>query len=303
MIDIENENEEIEDSEEELVEETVTDGVADATGQGQNAVQIPAKGDNPFEKFYVVELQVSGISAGVNTRKDHLMATFYRLNREQINKFAYLKVKFYRECKKLSTFRLNGKYVMPLNNISALEHEFRDVEGDFMAERNAAFKELRDHWDEIVATTLKEHPDLGFTEEELESLRPVNADNEFMAINYEFRSLNQYLQETKGLKDLLEKFGGSPDVAKRVEVQRDLIVAQIRAQYEDKLLKLEKQVEGLKEHVKKKGKKYEKTLLKANAEKNTLLEMADILGEKDVAAARLESMLEVLAENRGSNNP
>jgi hypothetical protein len=101
----------------------------------------------------------------------------------------------------------------------------------------------------------------------------------------------------KGLKDMIMD-AGDPDVAKRLEVQRNLILAQIRTQYEDRNLKLKKQVDGLKSYAKKKSKRYEKGVLKANTEKETLLDMADILGEKDATATHLESMMEVLAENR-----
>lgn len=278
--------------ENEIKNNDVENGALSPDPQGQS---LTSKAANPFEKFYVVELHVDGIADSVNNTVDHLMTTFYRLNKDQKNVFQYKKVKFYRECKKLSSFRLNGKYVMPMDNISALEHVFREIEGDFMAERNHVYRELVNTWDDVVEQTLREHSDLGLTEEDLEKLRPTTPD--FLSINYEFRSLNAYLTEMKGLKDLIMD-AGDPDVAKRVDVQRNLILAQIRTQYEDKILKLKKQVDGLKEYAKKKGKKYEKAILKANTEKETIMEMADILGEKDAAETHLESLMEVLAENR-----
>ncbi len=49
----------------------------------------------------------------------------------------------------------------------------------------------------------------------------------FLTISYEFRSLNAYPIEMKGLKDMIMD-AGDPNVAKRVDVQRNLILAQIR---------------------------------------------------------------------------
>ena len=282
--------------EEEVNEDSIiSDDAQDVQGNSQSQPAIPGKADNPFEKFYVVELHVDGIQTGVNVAFDHIMASFRQLDLEQKNTFQYHKVKFYRECKKLASFRLNGKYVMPMDNISVLEHEFKGIEAEFIADKNETYKVLVNTWDDIVERTLRDHPDLGLSETELEKLRPTSPD--FLSIGYEFRSLNSYLSEMKGLKNMLMD-AGNPDVAKRLEVQRNLILAQIRTQYEDRILKLKKQVDGLKSYAKKKGKRYEKGILKANTEKETLLDMADILGEKDAAATHLESMMEVLAENR-----
>ena len=83
-------------------------------------------------------------------------------------------------------------------------------------------------------------------------------------------------------------------MAKRVDMRRNLILAQIRTQHEEGMTEL-------KEYDKTKGKRYGKAILKASTEKERIIDMADIPGEKDAAATHLEILTEVRAEKRINN--
>ena len=84
-------------------------------------------------------------------------------------------------------------------------------------------------------------------------------------------------------------------MAKKVNVHINLILAQIRTQHGKRMMKLKKQADSLKEYARKKGKRYWKALLKASAEKETIIVIANIPDKKGAVVTNPEILIEVFA--------
>lgn len=267
-----------------------------AASQGQRAqgaaVKPPDARKNPFERFYIVELNFNGLGENTHTTEDHILTAFYRLDKDHRNRLQYRKVQFYRACKSMSSFRLNGKYVMPVENLPGFERQYKEIELDFLADRNDTYRYLTLNWDRIVDEVFAKHPNLPFTRDEINEMRPDSPD--FISMNYDFRSLGSYMNELKGLKEMFAD-ASSPELAKRLEIQKDIIMAQIRAQFQDKITELQTRVEKMKKYIKKKGRGFEKRMERIEKVKDVALDMAEILGEKDSVEMQLNGMLEALA--------
>ncbi len=272
--------------------------------ENAGAVQAPgqAKRESPFDRFFVVELHAEGIGQRVTNFDEHVMSSFFRMDAPQKAKLEYLKVRFYRYCQKISSFRLDRRYVIPRQRLQKLEDEFRGIELEFIAARNEIYRELTVNWQKIVDDVYLRHPTFPLTRDEVDKMRPSSP--EFVTMNYEIRSLVTLLSEMKGLQEVFDQDSMNPDIARRLENQRDLITAKIRMQYEQKMKGLQEQVDKLKTIAKKKGKRYEKLRLTVSDGRDDLEEMAEIIGEKDTVKARLEGMLEFLAEEQtGQKSP
>ncbi len=259
---------------------------------GQAAPASGAKKENPFDRFYVVELHFSGLTGKATYSDDHILSAFMRMGESQRNRMQYLKVDFYRTCKKLATFKLNNQYVLKRENLGQLDAKFKEIYEKFLVERNTIYKQLTVNWDQILADVSATHPSLQFDPEDIDKLRPTSP--EFMDMGYDFRSMANYLQELKTLKDSFLSTN-DPDVAKRLETQRQLVESQVRAGYEDIILKMSTQIEKLKKYVVKKGKRLENGLAKIEDMKESAINMADLLGEKDAVAMKIEAMMEGIA--------
>ena len=61
-----------------------------------------------------------------------------------------------------------------------------------------------------------------------------------------------------GLKEVLSSTDLNPDIAERVERQKQLLASRIKVEYDKKIFALQTTVEKLKNIAKKKGKRFEK---------------------------------------------
>ncbi len=250
------------------------------TGQGQPP--------SPFNDFYVVELEATGIGKNTSLFESHIMNAFYRLNKEQKAKLEYIKVKFYRECAKLATFRLDRKYVLHRNRLKVLMEDFKEIQADFVETRNVIFKDLNLNWDKIVDEVYVEHPRFPITKEKLVELRPESPT--FAELEAHPIQLEAFVASREGLSALFSMSGEENSAT-------SLMLTKIKLQYQEKIKDMEERVEKLKKVVKKKGIRYEKSMYELGEEKEKIEEIADLLGEKDSASMKLEGMLEHLAEN------
>lgn len=273
--------------------------VASQGQQAQGTAGKPKDMKNPFERFYIVELNFNGLGENTHATEDHILTAFYRLDKDHRNRLQYRKVQFYRACKSMSSFRLNGKYVMPVENLPGFEKQYKEIELDFFADRNDTYRYLTLNWDQIVDEVFAKHPNLPFTKDEINKMRPDSPD--FITMNYDFRSLGSYMNELKGLKEMFAD-ASSPELAKRLEIQKDIVMAQIRAQFQDKITELQTRVEKMKKFIKKKGKGFDKRMERIDKVKSVALDMAEILGEKDSVEMQISGMLESLAAGMSDPN-
>ena len=255
---------------------------------------------NPFDRFAVVSLLVPGLMTGKSSFQDHVRMVFLRMKSEQINAIVALKVKFYRETKKLSAFRLDGKYIVPVQNMKIIDSIYNEIHIDFQAEKNEIFKDLSANWDKYVDEVYREFPNFLVEKEKVKEMIPEADD--FLGMEYTARSLSAYVQEHAGLASLVQDAATlSPDMQRKLDVQRSLVTAKIRQQYQAKLEDLQALNEKLRNVVKRTGKRYEKLSMRMESEAENYVNMAEILGEKDLAKVQIDAMMETLAEmHKGS---
>ena len=255
---------------------------------------------NPFDRFAVVSLLVPGLMTGKSSFQDHVRMVFLRMKSEQINAIVALKVKFYRETKKLSAFRLDGKYIVPVQNMKIIDSIYNEIHIDFQAEKNEIFKDLSANWDKYVDEVYREFPNFLVEKEKVKEMIPEADD--FLGMEYTARSLSAYVQEHAGLASLVQDAATlSPDMQRKLDVQRSLVTAKIRQQYQAKLEDLQALNEKLRNVVKRTGKRYEKLSMRMESEAENYVNMAEILGEKDSAKVQIDAMMETLAEmHKGS---
>ena len=255
---------------------------------------------NPFDRFAVVSLLVPGLMTGKSSFQDHVRMIFLRMKSEQINSIVALKVKFYRETKKLSAFRLDGKYIVPVQNMKIIDDIYNEIHIDFEAKKNEIFKDLSANWDKYVDEVYREFPNFLVEKEKVKEMIPEADD--FLGMEYTVKSLSAYVQEHAGLASLVQDASTlSPDMQKKLDVQRSLVTAKIRQQYQAKLEDLQALNEKLRNVVKRTGKRYEKLSMRMESEAENYVNMAEILGEKDLAKVQIDAMMETLAEmHKGS---
>lgn len=286
------------------IEKTEIDGnemksgeeVSAGTGTGA-AVSVQA---NPFDRYAVVSLLVPGLMTGKSTFQDHVRMVFFRMKSEQINKVVALKVKFYRETKKLSAFRLDGKYIVPVQNMKIIDDIFRKIHIEFQSEKKEIFKDLQTNWATYVNEVFREFPNFLIDRDKINEMTP-NADD-FMGMEYVTKTLSAYVGEHAGLANLVQDAATlSPDLQRKLDTQRSLVTAKIRQQYQAKMEELQNLNEKLRNIVKRNGKRYEKLSMKMESEAENYVNMAEILGEKDSAKVQIDAMMELLAESHRSS--
>lgn len=255
---------------------------------------------NPFDRYAVVSLLVPGLMTGKSTFQDHVRMVFFRMKSEQINKVVALKVKFYRETKKLSAFRLDGKYIVPVQNMKIIDDIFREIHIEFQSEKKEIFKDLQTNWATYVDEVFREFPNFLIDRDKINEMIP-NADD-FMGMEYVTKTLSAYVGEHAGLANLVQDAATlSPDLQRKLDTQRSLVTAKIRQQYQAKMDQLQALNEKLRNIVKRKGKRYEKLSMKMESEAENYVNMAEILGEKDSAKVQIDAMMELLAESHRSS--
>lgn len=266
-----------------------------------NSVGPSQSQGSPLERFYVVTLNTEGFGTNVSTLEERIRSTFIRLTPKQRAQVDYQKVRFYRTCASLSSFKLDKQWVIPRDRLNKLEAEFKDIQIGFEAAKNEIYRDLTLNWATIVDEVFKKHPDFPIPRDKIDEIRPTSPN--FMSMDYSVRSLISVLNEMSGLKEVLSSTDLNPDIAERVERQKQLLASRIKVEYDKKIFALQETVEKLKNIAKKKGKRFEKYSLEAHDMKADLEEMAGIIGEKDMLKTKLEGMLEFLAEGMLDKNP
>lgn len=266
-----------------------------------NSVGPSQSQGSPLERFYVVTLNTEGFGTNVSTLEERIRSTFIRLTPKQRAQVDYQKVRFYRTCSNLSSFKLDKQWVIPRDRLNKLEAEFKDIQIGFEAAKNEIYRDLTLNWATIVDEVFKKHPDFPIPRDKIDEIRPTSPN--FMSMDYSVRSLISVLNEMSGLKEVLSSTDLNPDIAERVERQKQLLASRIKVEYDKKIFALQETVEKLKNIAKKKGKRFEKYSLEAHDMKADLEEMAGIIGEKDILKTKLEGMLEFLAEGMSNNAP
>ena len=246
----------------------------------------PKSGD-PLKDFFVVELTLKGAQKAVRKVDDRVMQAVSMLDRDQRSRFGKLKVQFYRELQNLSSFRVQDKYVIPQRNMASLDSFFRSLEGEFDIARKETFDYLKANWATIVTEIKRKYPSLDIDDATLASLEPE--DLKFLEMDYSSRTLSKMLTEMGDLKELFSQGAASnPDIARRIESQKDVLMGQLKTEYEGKLTKLEETIKKLTSVGK--GKRYEKAVGQVERYLEDVDDMQAIVGEDESLADRLESM-------------
>ncbi|MEM0129931.1 MAG: hypothetical protein QXW75_00545 [Thermoplasmatales archaeon] len=282
-------------------EQTEMQGTGDSMGAPDSNTGLTGmvsgagvKRESPLERFFVVELTTEGFNAQVSFLEEHVRSAFFRMSADQRAKADYQKVRFYRACSRLASFKLDKQWVIPRDRLNDVEDAFKKILVSFESVKNEIYKELTLNWSTIVAEVYKKYPTFPIPRDRIDEIRPQSPS--FLSMNYHVRALISVLNEMKGLREVLASSDLNPDIANRVEQQRMLLASKIRFEYEVKMTKMQETIDKLKAIAKKKGKRYEKLSVQAMDTKQDLEEMAEIIGEKDMIKTRLEGMLEFLAE-------
>ena len=245
------------------------------------------KSSDPLKDFFVVELTLKGAQKAVRKVDDRVMQAVSMLDRDQRSRFGKLKVQFYRQLLDLSSFRVQDKYVIPQRNMPSLDSFFRSLEGEFDIARKETFDYLKANWATIVANIKIEYPSLDIDDATLASLEPE--DLKFIEMDYSTRTLSKMLTEMGDLKELFSQGAASnPDIARRIESQKDSLMAQLKAEYEGKITMLEDTLKKI--TTVGKGKRYEKAVGQVERYLEDVDDMQAIVGEDESLADRLESM-------------
>ena len=247
----------------------------------------PRKSSDPLKEFYIVELTMKGSQKAVRNIDDRVMQAVSMLDREQRSRFGKMKVQFYRELQNLSSFKVQDKYVLSQKNLPLLDSFFRNLEKEFHVARKETFDYLKANWNSIVKDIKTKYPTLNINDAMLASLEPE--DLKFIEMDYSTRTLSKMLSEMGDLKELFSRGAASdPDIARRIESQKDALMAQLKGEYEEKLTKLEDTIKKLTSVGK--GKRYEKAVDQVGKMLEDVDSMQEIVGEDVGLADRLEEM-------------
>ena len=247
----------------------------------------PRKSSDPLKEFYIVELTMKGSQKAVRNIDDRVMQAVSMLDREQRSRFGKMKVQFYRELQNLSSFKVQDKYVLSQKNLPLLDSFFRNLEKEFQIARKETFDHLKANWANIVKEIKTKYPSLSIDDATLASLEPE--DLKFIEMDYSTRTLNKMISEMGDLKELFSRGAASdPDIARRIESQKDALMAQLKGEYEEKLSRLEDTIKKLTSVGK--GKRYEKAVDQVGKMLEDVDSMQDIVGEDVGLADKLEEM-------------
>ncbi len=251
-----------------------------------------------YKDLMITELKFRGIFDAVSNTEDRVMAKVFRLSQDQRNQLQGIRKDLYSTFRKLKSFKIDKKYVIPKNRLPELEQEFQDRKKDFDALRIVIFKNLRQDWNQIVKDLKQKYPDLPIDFKEVGGMIPDDTD--FLTMDYTIRSLENWLGEMDGLKRSFAKGNvAEEEIARRIDRQKDRIIESVRAQYEEKLTDLNNTVGSLKKAVKNSAKleRIEKLKSKANKDVDDISSMAKLLGEEDAFKVNLDALQEMLTED------
>ncbi len=248
---------------------------------------IKKKSKDPLNEFFIIELTMKGAQKAVRNIDDRVMQAVSLLDRDQRSRFGKMKVQFYRQLQTLSSFKVQDKYVISQKNMPILDSFFRSLESEFELARKETFDYLKANWATIVKDIKAKYPSLNIDDNTLASLEPE--DLKFLEMDYSTRTLSKMLSEMGDLREIFSQGAASdPDIAKRIESQKDALMAQLKNEYEEKLA-------GLEETIKKlttvgKGKRYAKAVDQVGKMLDDVDSMQEIVGEDAGLADRLEEM-------------
>jgi hypothetical protein len=257
----------------------------------------PRKISDPLKEFFIVELTMKGSQRQVRNIDDRVMQAVSMLDRDQRSRFGKMKVQFYRQLQALSSFKVQDKYVISQKNMPVLDSFFRSLESEFESARKEVFDYLKANWTNIMKDIKAKHPTLNIDDATLASLEPE--DLKFLEMDYSTRTLSKMLSEMGDLKEIFSQGAASdPDIARRIESQKDALVAQLKGEYEGKLAKLEETIKKL--TTVGKGKRYVKVVDQVGKMLEDVDSMQEIVGEDVGLADRLEEMkLKLSSVNTG----
>ena len=248
---------------------------------------IKKKSKDPLNEFFIIELTMKGAQKAVRNIDDRVMQAVSLLDRDQRSRFGKMKVQFYRQLQTLSSFKVQDKYVISQKNMPILDSFFRSLESEFELARKETFDYLKANWATIVKDIKAKYPSLNIDDNTLASLEPE--DLKFLEMDYSTRTLSKMLSEMGDLREIFSQGAASdPAIAKRIESQKDALMAQLKNEYEEKLA-------GLEETIKKlttvgKGKRYAKAVDQVGKMLDDVDSMQEIVGEDAGLADRLEEM-------------
>lgn len=251
-----------------------------------------------YKDLMITELKFRGIFDAVSNTEDRVMAKVFRLSQDQRNQLQGIRKDLYSTFRKLKSFKVDKKYVIPKNRLPDLEQEFQNRKKDFDALRIVIFKNLRQDWNQIVRDLKQKYPDLPIDFKEVGEMIPEDTD--FLTMDYTIRSLENWLGEMDGLKKSFAKGNvAEEEIARRIDRQKDRIIESVRAQYEEKLTDLNNTVANLKKAVKNSAKleRIEKLKSKADKDVDDISSMAKLLGEEDAFKVNLDALQEMLTED------
>jgi hypothetical protein len=205
---------------------------------------VQKKSTDPLKEFYIIELTMKGSQKAVRNMDDRVMQAVSLLDRDQRSRFGKMKVQFYRQLQTLSSFKVQDKYVISQKNMPILDSFFRSLESEFELARKETFDYLKANWTTIVKDIKAKYPSLNTDDNTLASLEPE--DLKFLEMDYSTRTLSKMLSEMGDLREIFSQGAASdPDIAKRIESQKDALMAQLKTEYEGKLAGLEGTIKKL----------------------------------------------------------
>ena len=153
--------------------------------------------------------------------------------------------------------------------------------------RKETFDYLKANWATIVKDIKAKYPSLNIDDNTLASLEPE--DLKFLEMDYSTRTLSKMLSEMGDLREIFSQGAASdPNIAKRIESQKDALMVQLKGEYETKLTNLEDTIKKL--TTVGKGKRYEKAVDQVGKILEDVDDMQEIVGEDGGLADRLEEM-------------
>ena len=111
----------------------------------------------------------------------------------------------------------------------------------------------------------------------------------YLEMDFTTGTFSKMLSEMGYLKELFSRGAASdPDIARRIESQKDALMAQLKEEYEDKLTNLEDTIKKLTSVGK--GKRYDKVVGQVGKMLEDVDSMQEIVGEDIGLADKLEEM-------------
>ena len=249
---------------------------------------------DPFDEYVMVSLSMPGASTGKSVFERHVVTGFKRLDKDNISALGKLKMRFYRTLKKYSTFELDNKYVVSGSKMKIINQEYSDLYLEFVEERKRLYNDLMANWDSYVDQVYSEVPNFKIPRDEIDELKPTSED--FIEMNYITKLLSTYVKEHAGIGTVFTDPSAMPQAIRdRFENQRLLTTEKIRKEYQAKLDSMQEMLDKMKNYVKKKGKNFEKLSMKFQETSESVLDMSDILDERDIAQVKVDAAMEALS--------